>query len=190
MKVMVLSPYPERITAIVERSGGEVSDTGHFDWIVSYGHRRILKGNFLREYEGRMVNLHISFLPWNRGSDPNLWSWYENTKKGVSLHLIDAGIDTGPIVAQREVGFSLDETLASSYEKLHAAAAALFADKWPSLMSGAFSAEPQNLEEGSFHRSADKLKLLELLPQGWNTLCKTVEELGERMRQKELRHER
>ena len=185
MKVLVLSPYPERIQPIIEQSGAQVCKNGRCDWLISYGHGRILKGDLLREYEGRILNLHISFLPWNRGSDPNLWSWYERTKKGVSLHIVDGGIDTGPIVAQREVGFALDDTLATSYEKLQLAAVDLFAETWPKIVVGIVQPVSQNLKVGSFHRSVDKARIMQLLPFGWNSLCRSVEELGESMRGKE-----
>ena len=40
-----------------------------------------------------IVNLHISYLPFNRGSHPNYWSFVENTPKGVSIHEIDEQIE-------------------------------------------------------------------------------------------------
>ena len=49
----------------------------------------------------RVVNLHIAYLPYNRGADPNLWSVLEDTPAGVSIHYVDEGVDTGDIIAQR-----------------------------------------------------------------------------------------
>lgn len=46
------------------------------------------------------MNLHISYLPWNKGADPNFWSCIDGTPAGVTLHHIDAGVDTGDIIAQ------------------------------------------------------------------------------------------
>ena len=48
-----------------------------------------------------LINLHISYLPYNRGSYPNYWSFKENTPNGVSIHHIDDGIDTGPVLVQK-----------------------------------------------------------------------------------------
>src|SRR3989344_6000733 len=87
--------------------------------IVSYGYRFILKPEIFEYPRLGSINLHISYLPWNRGVDPNFWSHAEGTSKGVTIHYIDSGIDTGDIIAQREVSFSENDTLATSYNKLH-----------------------------------------------------------------------
>ena len=57
--------------------------------------------------------MHISYLPYNRGFYLNFWSFIDNTKKGVTIHYIDEGIDTGDIIFQKEV-FSNEKT----YNKL------------------------------------------------------------------------
>src|SRR6202035_5691563 len=75
------------------------------DLLIAHGYRHIIKPSVLDRFPRRAVNLHISYLPWNRGADPNLWSFIENTPKGVSIHYLDAGIDTGDIIAQKAVDF-------------------------------------------------------------------------------------
>lgn len=71
------------------------------DFIVSYGYRYIVSGEILRHFPKRAVNLHISLLPYNKGADPNFWSFVEDTPKGVSIHYMDSGLDTGEIIAQK-----------------------------------------------------------------------------------------
>ena len=61
--------------------------------IVSYNYKYILSRDILDLVEGNAINLHISYLPYNRGADPNIWSFIENTPKGVTIHYIDSGID-------------------------------------------------------------------------------------------------
>ncbi|MCL0081308.1 hypothetical protein M1N64_03665 [Peptococcaceae bacterium] len=56
------------------------------------------------KFQGRAINLHISFLPWNRGADPNFWSFIENAPVGVSIHYLDEGIDTGDRKKQQGKG--------------------------------------------------------------------------------------
>ena len=46
-----------------------------FDFIVSYGYRHILSKNILDLLPNKIINLHISYLPYNRGADPNFWSF-------------------------------------------------------------------------------------------------------------------
>lgn len=138
------------------------------DFLVSYGYRHILKPDLLALFPERTLNLHISYLPWNRGTDPNFWSFVENTPKGVTLHRIDAGIDTGAIVAQKEVRFRGDETLKSSYELLRAEIEALFREWWPRIRAGEVVARPQS-GPGSCHKKSDKAALEHLLVNGWDT---------------------
>ena len=88
-----------------------------FDLTISYTYRYILSGEILDALGGNVVNLHNSFLPFNRGADPNIWSILEGTPRGVTLHYMTAGLDKGSIIAQRLVGACGPEaTLASSYE--------------------------------------------------------------------------
>lgn len=93
-----------------------------FDLAVSYTYRFILSDEILGLLHDNAVNLHNSYLPWNRGSDPNLWSIVEGTPRGVSLHYMEPGLDKGAIIAQKLVPLMPDDTLKSSYEKLDIAA--------------------------------------------------------------------
>jgi methionyl-tRNA formyltransferase len=138
------------------------------DWIVCYGYRHVLRGDVLCRVHGRAINLHISYLPWNRGADPNLWSFIEGTPKGVSIHFVDAGIDTGDLIAQRQVELHETDTLASSYHRLQAEIQALFREVWPVVYAGCAPRRKQP-PGGSYHRVADKARVEHLLTAGWDT---------------------
>jgi len=138
------------------------------DWAVSYGYRHMIRQPVLDWFRGRIINLHISLLPWNRGADPNLWSWIDGTPKGVTIHYVDAGVDTGDIIAQREVLFSGNETLAESYDILQTALQQLFREQWHAIISGGASHHTQS-PGGSFHRVADRARVAHLLVAGWDT---------------------
>lgn len=94
----------------------------HFDLTVSYTYRFILSEEILLSLHNNAVNLHNAYLPWNRGSDPNLWSIVENTPRGVTLHYMESGLDKGAIITQRLVPLLPDDTLKSSYDNLDRAA--------------------------------------------------------------------
>jgi methionyl-tRNA formyltransferase len=106
------------------------------DIIVSCGFRWILPEEVFAFPRLGTVNAHISYLPWNRGADPNFWSHAEGTPKGVSLHYIDKGVDTGALIAREVVEFGAGDTLRTSYDKLHLRMRALFATWWPALRAG------------------------------------------------------
>lgn len=143
----------------------------NFNFLISYGYRFILKKEILDLFPDRAINLHISLLPYNRGADPNFWSFIEHTPKGVTIHYLDEGIDTGDIIIQKEISFisQEDETLASSYEKLHKEIQSLFFQNWNSIKNQSNNRIPQKGLSTS-HKVNDKNDFLFLLePDGWNT---------------------
>lgn len=178
MHALLLSPHADALGQIVTDSGDthaatmdpDIPSEG-FDWLISYGYRHIIREPILSAYRDRIVNLHVSYLPWNRGAHPNVWAWVDGTPHGVTIHYIDAGVDTGDIIAQREVEMDDDETLLSSYERLHSAMLDLFAETWPLLRGGN---APRNAQQpgGSHHyvRDLDEITL----PDGWATLAATI----------------
>jgi methionyl-tRNA formyltransferase len=134
---------------------------------VLHGHRQILTVDEIEKF-ALCINVHISLLPYNRGADPNLWSHLDGTPAGVTIHVVDAGVDTGPIIAQRRVTFPSDATLATSYAQLQETAVALFAETWPAIKAGTYVSTPQPAG-GTSHRSADRARVMHLLHKGWDT---------------------
>ncbi len=145
-------------------------------FLVSYGYRHILKNNILELLPNSAINLHISCLPWNKGADPNFWSFVEDTPKGVTIHYLDEGVDTGDIIVQETIEFDLDhDTLATSYEKLHVAIQDLFKHNWKNIKSGKCQRQKQ-VGKGSMHKAKDKESLSHLLTDGWNTSISVLDE--------------
>ena len=149
----------------LEEEGNELvltSDPISFDWCVSqafdlavsYTYRFILSEEILNALNNNVVNIHNSFLPWNRGADPNLWSIVDKSPRGVTLHYMNASLDKGYIIAQEIVDDDDSESLASSYGNLDKAAKALFKkafkyyEYWPSL-------KKECLGSGSYHSVQD-----------------------------------
>jgi phosphoribosylglycinamide formyltransferase-1 len=92
------------------------------DLVVLAGFMRVLKGNFLRAFEGRIVNIHPSLLP----SFPGLEAWKQALDHGVkvtgcTVHFVDAGVDAGPIIAQQTVPVLDDDTPAILHSRIQAA---------------------------------------------------------------------
>jgi methionyl-tRNA formyltransferase len=139
------------------------------DFLVSHGYWHIIKKDVLDLLPRKSINLHIALLPWNRGADPNLWSVIEETPPGVTIHYIDEGIDTGPIIAQKYVPFQPGDTLKTSYDRLQSEMYELFKREWPNIKQG------QCTQVGSYHQMKDKKRIEHLLVRGWDT---PVELLG------------
>lgn len=186
MKVLLLTPRPNLFSGTLEQYGDtyEVSMAApdfwpEADFVVSFGYRHIIRIPFLEKYEDRIINIHMGLLPWNRGADPNFWSWFDGTPKGVSVHLVDDGIDMGDVIMQMEITkWREQETLKSSYEFLTTCTEKLFALEWSRFRRQNWFFMPQ-LGAGSAHRSADKDPWMKLLPLGWESPVLDVERLGE-----------
>lgn len=145
-----------------------------YDFLISFGYRYIIKDKILTHFKENALNLHISYLPWNRGSDPNLWSILENTPKGVTIHQLENGIDKGKILYQKEILFENNDTLKSSYNKLMDAIVSLFIANWKNIKSKKVIPIKQK-GPGTYHKSSDKNSYLNLLTNGWDTELKEIE---------------
>jgi len=119
----------------------------------------ILKPDLIESFPSGVLNLHPSYLPFNRGQYPNVWSIVDGTPAGVTLHYIDAGIDTGDIIAQREVPVSIVDTGESLYQKLEAAALSLFKEMLPDILTKRVHSGPQPKDIGTFHYTKDVEKI-------------------------------
>jgi phosphoribosylglycinamide formyltransferase-1 len=87
-------------------------------FVVCAGYMHLLTGGFLERFPGRIVNVHPSLLPAFPGAraiDDALAAGVETT--GVTVHLVDEGLDTGPVIRQEPVPVQPRETLA---ERIHA----------------------------------------------------------------------
>ena len=159
----------ERVVQRAEKLTPSFLDEGAFTFLVSYGFRYIIRKKTLGRFPRRAVNLHVSYLPWNRGADPNLWSFLDDTPKGVTIHYLDPGVDTGDIIAQLEVRFAGEgETLTTTYHKLQATIQELFKERWPQIRDGTCPRMAQ-VGQGTTHRMTDKEPFESLLTDGWDT---------------------
>ena len=153
-------------------------------FIISFNYRHMIPEEVLRRMPGRVINLHTSLLPYNRGSNPNFFSFLYDTPKGVTIHLVDRGLDTGDLLCQREITFDEEkETFASSYDRLLLEIADLFRENWEKIKRG--DVVPRRQEgEGSFHRMRELTAIREQMPFTW---FETVANFKRRYREAEAR---
>lgn len=125
----------------------------HVGLSVLFGY--ILRPEFLDLFPAGVLNLHPAYLPYNRGAYPNVWSIVERTPAGVTLHYVDAGVDTGDIIAQRQAPVEFVDTGETLYRRLEEACVELFKDTWPLIRSGRATRVPQDEREGTYHSTRD-----------------------------------
>lgn len=81
------------------------------DWIFLAGYMRIVGSTLLQAFEGRIINIHPSLLPAFPGKDAIGQAFRAGVQTtGVTVHYVDAGIDTGPIIAQQNVPVLPEDT--------------------------------------------------------------------------------
>lgn len=125
------------------------------------------------------INVHPGYLPYNRGPNPNLWAILDGTPRGVTVHYIDRGVDTGDIIAQRPVPLPEEGvvTLQSAFDQLMEEGAALFAKTWPEIRAGR-NQRIRQPEGGTAHIFATEAPLAALF--GAEGLALPIEEFRRR----------
>ena len=129
------------------------------DLIVSYNYRHILNKEIFSYPKLGTINMHISYLPYNRGADPNLWSHLGGTPTGVSIHLMDEGIDTGPIICQKLIPLSEDLNLSESWQILQNQIKELFKENFEIIKSGKYKTYFHNKNVSTYHQSKQRPSL-------------------------------
>lgn len=90
------------------------------DFIVLAGYMRLIGPTLLNAYKGRIVNIHPSLLPAFPGLDAVGQALDYGVKlTGVTIHFVDEGMDTGPIIAQQAIEIGPDDTRESLETKIH-----------------------------------------------------------------------
>ncbi|MBU2599712.1 formyl transferase [bacterium] len=123
---------------------------------VNFGYT--IKKEFLDIFPQGCINLHTSYLPYNRGAHPNIWSIIEETPAGVTLHYIDEGIDTGDIIAQKEIKVEFNDTGETLYHKLEDASLKLFQGTWEDIKNST-NRRIKPVGKGTYHRTKDIEKI-------------------------------
>jgi methionyl-tRNA formyltransferase len=121
----------------------------------------ILRPEFIGMFPRGIINLHPSYLPYNRGTHPNVWSIVEGTPAGATLHYLDHDVDTGDIIAQRQIAVEAVDTGESLYRKLEGLCLDLFRETWPLLLTGRATRKPQPAS-GTCHRAKDLERIEEI----------------------------
>jgi phosphoribosylglycinamide formyltransferase-1 len=103
----------QRTIDLIKQHGG--------DLIALAGFMRIVKPGLLNAFAGRIINIHPSLLPNFPGLDAGQQALDAGVKEtGCTVHFVNGGIDTGPIIVQRNVAVLPDDTVETLMTRIHA----------------------------------------------------------------------
>ncbi|MWG36308.1 formyltransferase family protein [Halomarina oriensis] len=152
------------LAMLTEKSQLPLVERLHPDFVVACGFTHIVPPTVLAVPERGCLNLHPGLLPYARGYNPNVWSIVDDVPAGVTLHYMDDGVDTGPVVATREVEAHFDDTGKTLYDRLERATVDLFAEAWPGVEDGTATARDQDDSLATTHYKREFVDLCELDP--------------------------
>lgn len=105
----------------------EVLESKQIDLVVLAGYMRLLTSVMVERYAGRLINIHPSLLPAFAGKDAIGQALDYGVKvTGVTVHFVDGGMDTGPIIAQHPVPVQPGDTAETISKAIHAAEQQLY----------------------------------------------------------------
>jgi len=141
-----------------------------FDLIVLYGYREIVNNFFIKKYYNKLVNLHISYLPYNRGAHPNYWSWVNKTPHGITIHRVISKVDAGDILFQKKINIQIKNmTFKKSYKLLRLEMDKFFSQKLLKIINNDFKLKKQKKIKKSLHKKKDLPKTIK---NNWNISIK------------------
>lgn len=111
----------------------------------------IIKKEAIESVKKGWINMHPSLLPYNRGKHPYYWAINEGTPFGVTLHFIDKGVDTGPILFQKKIPVKIIDTGESLYNKSLEEIVKLFKEVYSKITRLDFKPKKQSNQKATFH---------------------------------------
>ena len=141
--IPVMQPEKLRLPEAMEQLRGWAPEL-----IVVAAFGQILKKDVLDLPRFGCINVHASLLPRWRGAAPiNAAILHGDEETGVTILQMDAGLDTGPMLSQRSIRLTPEDTAGSVFDKLSTLGADLLIDTLPDYLSGKLTPIPQP-EEG------------------------------------------
>jgi methionyl-tRNA formyltransferase len=122
---------------------------------ISASFAYLLKPEMIQIFPRGCINLHAALLPYNGGWHTNVWPIIDGTPAGATVHYIDAGVDSGDIIAQRQIPVERTDTGGTVHEKITRDLIELFKETWPSIREGTNARIPQDRSKATSHRKAE-----------------------------------
>jgi len=117
------------------------------DLVVLAGFMRILSEKFVNEFYGKLINIHPALLPKYPGIHSIERAYKDKEKStGVTVHYVDSGVDTGPIIKQIEVPIKENDTLDELEERVHKVEHEIYAEVIGLFCDGKIKLEGRNVQ--------------------------------------------
>lgn len=115
------APFKTKLDGEAEARAIELIKQHGGDFIALAGFMRIIKPGLLKAFAGRIINIHPSLLPDFPGLEAGRQALEAGVKEtGCTVHFVDGGIDTGPIIVQRKVPVLPGDTVETLMNRIHA----------------------------------------------------------------------
>ncbi len=115
-------------------------ETSNVDYIALAGFMRILSQEFVKRFGWKIINVHPALLPKFPGAHAIRDAWEAGIQEsGVTVHFVDSGIDTGPVILQKKVVRDASDTLESFEQKIHQVEYELYPQAVQMLVDGKLS---------------------------------------------------
>jgi methionyl-tRNA formyltransferase len=131
------------------------------DIIISGYFDQIIKKEVIQIPSFGILNVHSSMLPKYRGVKPVFWVLKNNeSKTGVTIHLVDVGLDSGEIIDQKEVDILPTDSVDSLSKRMSEVAGNLLLTTVENIQMNKYELKRQNLEAGSYYSQPTKHDLV------------------------------
>ena len=149
---------------IAEFAGRRERDAALGDWLEAHdarlvvlaGFMELLGGEFIRRFSGRVINVHPSLLPAFPGMRAIEQALQHGVKvTGVTIHFVDEGVDSGPIILQRSLELPYPRDIEAVEQRLHEIEHDLLPHAVLLLARGAVRLDPQNPRRAIVDEEAD-----------------------------------
>ncbi|MDQ3102746.1 MAG: phosphoribosylglycinamide formyltransferase [Actinomycetota bacterium] len=144
---------PSRVFELADFSDRDARDLAMADWlegldvglVVLAGYMQLLSAEFIRRFRERVINVHPALLPSFPGLDAIGQAIAHGVRvTGVTVHFVDEGIDTGPILLQRPVELTYTRPVADVEREIHRIERELLPRAIELIAAGAVSIDPTN----------------------------------------------
>ena len=142
------------IEEVIEKEDLEIIGKENPELVISSGFEHKVPKEIIDIPEKGIVNLHPSYLPYNRGAHPYIWPLIDDTPAGVSVHYMNEEIDEGAIIARKKVDKNPEDDSKTLRDRLMIEQFELFKENWEEIKNGADAWE-QDKTKGTTHKKKD-----------------------------------